>query len=264
MATSRAVSFRNLAKLTATQSRHLHMTGPSTFPSPMLTSERPAFNLPTDTAGLRAECNKRNLPVIGNKAEVLLLSYMYKLQCRKFGLTNCIQQLRDRLSADELIKSRSFSTALNDNRRPSASTTSANASKPVRQFNTSRALKAVNDSSTVDFAYLPQFETEASDTRVQIPLAPDSKVAKPAIVVEDAVVHRPEISTNSADIPQNVAYMAEVHDNSAAEIDYDRLADVVSGTASKVSGATNEGALKQVWNGFLDDLLGPKSGPRSA
>ena len=70
MAASRASSLRTLTKLTATQSRHLHMTGPSTFPSPMLTSERPAFNLPTDIAGLRAECQKRNLPVTGNRAEV--------------------------------------------------------------------------------------------------------------------------------------------------------------------------------------------------
>ncbi|KAF2229945.1 hypothetical protein EV356DRAFT_520446 [Viridothelium virens] len=238
MAASRASSLRNLTKLTATQSRHLHMTGPSTFPSPMLTSERPAFNLPTDTAGLRAECQKRNLPVTGNKAE-----------------------LRDRLSADELIKSRSFSTALEATRRPSTTTTTTS-SKPVRHFNTSRALKAVNDSSTVDFAYLPRFETEAADAQVQIPLAPDSTQVNPdaASFVEEAAVHRGEISTSAADIPHNVAHMAEVHDNSAAPIDYHTLADVVSGTASKLSSATKGGTLREVWDGFLDDLLGPKSG----
>ena len=73
MAASRASSLRALTKVAATQTRHLHMTGPSTFPSSILTSERPAFNLPTDIAGLRAECSKRNLPVNGNKAEVILL-----------------------------------------------------------------------------------------------------------------------------------------------------------------------------------------------
>ncbi|KAL9097345.1 MAG: hypothetical protein Q9165_000772 [Trypethelium subeluteriae] len=242
MAASRASSLRNITKLTATQSRHLHMTGPSTFPSPMLTSERPAFNLPTDTAGLRAECQKRSLPVTGNKAE-----------------------LRDRLSADELIKSRSFSTALDATRRPSttsSASTSTSTSKPVRHFNTSRALKAVNDSSTVDFAYLPRFESEVSEAQVQIPLAPDSTQVNPdaASFAEDAAVHRAEISTSAADIPHNVAHMAEVHDNSAAPIDYHTLADVVAGTASKLSSATKEGTLREVWNGFLDDLLGPKSG----
>ena len=58
--------------------------------------------------------------------------------------------------------------------------------------------------------------------------------------------------------------MAEVHDNSAAEIDYHRLADAVSGAASKFAGATaKDGPWRRVWEGFLDDLLGPKSGPKA-
>lgn len=51
------------------QSRALHMTGPATFSS-LLTSERPALNLPGDVAGLRAECQKRKLPTSGTKDEV--------------------------------------------------------------------------------------------------------------------------------------------------------------------------------------------------
>lgn len=51
------------------QSRSLHMTGPATFSS-LLTSERPALNLPRDLAGLRAECQKRQLPTSGSKDEV--------------------------------------------------------------------------------------------------------------------------------------------------------------------------------------------------
>ncbi|KAI9664464.1 MAG: hypothetical protein M1821_005910 [Bathelium mastoideum] len=226
------------------------MTGPSTFPSPMLTSERPAFNLPTDIAGLRAECQQRNLPVTGNKAE-----------------------LRDRVAADELIKSRSFSTALDAVRRPSVPTSSKDASRPTRHFNTSRALKAVKDSSTVDFAYLPRIDaesassTDADEAHVRLPLAPDASGRSPraALADEDAAVHRAEISTSSADIPHHVASMAEVHDNSAAAIDYHSLADVMSGAASKLRGAAaEEGTVRQVWNGFLDDLLGPRSGPKTA
>jgi hypothetical protein len=51
------------------QTRSLHMTGPATFSS-LLTSERPALNLPRDLAGLRAECQKRKLPTSGSKDEV--------------------------------------------------------------------------------------------------------------------------------------------------------------------------------------------------
>lgn len=52
------------------QVRGLHMTGPATFPSPLLTAERPALNLPKDVAGLRAECSRRQLPTTGSKSEV--------------------------------------------------------------------------------------------------------------------------------------------------------------------------------------------------
>lgn len=69
MAAPRTTSVRALRTLSQ-QSRQLHMTGPATFPSPLLTSERPALNLPRDIAGLRAECLKRKLPATGSKSEV--------------------------------------------------------------------------------------------------------------------------------------------------------------------------------------------------
>lgn len=50
------------------------MTGPATFPSPLLTAERPASNLPRDIAGLRAECKRRKLDFTGSKQEVTITS----------------------------------------------------------------------------------------------------------------------------------------------------------------------------------------------
>ena len=47
----------------------------------------------------------------------------------------------------------------------------------TRQFNTSRSLKAINDSSTIDFAYLPDFDPDAgvnAGPAVRVPLLPAS------------------------------------------------------------------------------------------
>jgi hypothetical protein len=78
-----------------------------------------------------------------------------------------------RLSADDLTRSRAFSTAVNANKRPSAE--QKDESKPaVRHFNTSRTLKANNDSSTIDFAYLPEniFDPENPEAAIRVPLLP--------------------------------------------------------------------------------------------
>jgi hypothetical protein len=46
------------------------MTGPATFPSPVLTAERPVSNRPRDIAGLRAECKRRKLDFSGSMHDV--------------------------------------------------------------------------------------------------------------------------------------------------------------------------------------------------
>jgi hypothetical protein len=92
-------------------------------------------------------------------------------------LTN--PQLISRLSADEITSSRAFSTAVEQSKRPTTTEQKTDsASTPVRHFNTSRALKQVNDSSTIDFAYLPDFDpdnVEASSTlMMRVPIMPDN------------------------------------------------------------------------------------------
>jgi hypothetical protein len=46
----------------------------------------------------------------------------------------------------------------------------------VRHFNTSRSLKAVNDTSTIDFAYFPDFnpDLEGPAPTIRVPLLPQS------------------------------------------------------------------------------------------
>jgi hypothetical protein len=88
MAASRATStsVRSLTRFTATQTRQLHMTGPSTY-SAVLTSERPAFNGPTDLNGMRAECKRRNLPTNGSKADVSFLAFIFHTWTKERQLT---------------------------------------------------------------------------------------------------------------------------------------------------------------------------------
>lgn len=169
MQASRASS-RALAAIAAgsKQTRSLHMTGPATFSS-LLTSERPALNLPRDLASLRAECQKRKLPTSGTKDEVrTTIEPPIAISTPTQGplLTPIANQLTSRLSAHELANTRAFSTAVQDSKRPIPDPTAVG--KTVRHFNTSRSLKAVNDTSTIDFAFLPDFDPDAGSSPVNI------------------------------------------------------------------------------------------------
>lgn len=66
-----------------------------------------------------------------------------------------------RLKADDLTHSRAFTSAVDASKRPSldAQQTPPNA---TRHINTSRVLKAPKDTSTIDFAYLPEHDAEDS------------------------------------------------------------------------------------------------------
>ncbi|KAB2579081.1 DNA-binding SAP [Lasiodiplodia theobromae] len=246
MSASRASSLRALKFLSAhsrqvvrsRQVRGLHMTGPATFPSPLLTAERPAVRLPKDIAGLRAECARRQLPTVGSKSE-----------------------LTERLTADSL-QARGFSSAVETSKRPTADASASASAQPARHFNTSRTLKSVNDSSTIDFAYLPESTAEAESFNVRVPLLPDVNFNSPRAQtieeLESPQPMRPEISTVSADTTYFHApsALSDVTDNSA--IDFQGLASAATSAASR-SVAQTESTIKRVWNGFLDDLLAPKA-----
>ncbi|KAF2266630.1 hypothetical protein CC78DRAFT_121603 [Lojkania enalia] len=219
------------------QTRNLHMTGPATFSS-LVTSDRPGLNLPRDVAGLRAECQKRKLPTYGTKAELI-----------------------DRLSTHETTKSRAFSTAIHDSKRPIPGPAAAGES--VREFNTSRSLKAVNDSSTIDFAYLPDFDPDAGQSPViRVPILPETQPSEAnkaytAVEVEEPVM-LPSIMTAAADGTHifSPSAMTEVSDNNS--VDFQGMAARVAERFGKPV-EEKAGMMKEVWNSLVDDILGPKS-----
>jgi hypothetical protein len=99
----------------------------------------------------------------------MLLSHSHNIEA---NLTS--RQLISRLNADELTRSRAFSTAVEQSKRPV--TKQSETPKTVRHFNTSRSLKAVKDSSTMDFTYLPDIDpnNEEGSVLMRVPILPDN------------------------------------------------------------------------------------------
>ncbi|MCJ1410884.1 hypothetical protein MMC19_004971 [Ptychographa xylographoides] len=142
---------------------------------------------------------------------------------------------------------------------------------PSRHFNTSRSLKAVNDSSTIDFAYMPQFALEIPQAPeiMRIPLLPDNYVPpRRSVAQQEAVesVIRPQIETASADSSGVVSAMSEVTDNHSMEGQMD-MYDLTKQVGKAAMGVVEEnveqvkkhgGVVKELWTGLLDDLLGKK------
>ena len=141
----------------------------------------------------------------------------------------------------------------------------------TRHFNTTRALKSVNDSSTIDFAYMPQFELDLSsnEQQIRVPLLPDNYYpTRKSAALQEAIepVMRPEISVMSGETAHiaGPSAMSEVVDNHAMDLDPYDLTSKVHTAASKIVGVPVEklnepGVLTELWNGLLDDLLGKRA-----
>jgi hypothetical protein len=65
----------------------------------------------------------------------------------------------------------------------------------VRRFNTSRSLKSVNDSSTLDFMHLPEFDLESRSVPmgIRVPIIPWANVASRGAESEDTVSFNPSL-----------------------------------------------------------------------
>lgn len=169
-----------------------------------------------------------------------------------------LPQLLSRLNADELAHSRAFSTAAEQMKRPAI--VRAEAPKTTRTFNTSRSLKAVNDSSTMDFAYFPtEAGVEVEQEVFRVPIIPTNyTAASRAPEIEEVVVMKPEISTMSADavfLP-----MSDLSDGHSLNIDFHAMADKVAANLRSMKVPVEEQAsvAKQIWNDMVDDILGTK------
>lgn len=144
----------------------------------------------------------------------------------------------------------------------------SNASRP---FSASQASRAAKDSSSIDFAYMPQFEiqTPSQSEILRVPILPSNSTAPGRSDEADGAVIRPEITTVSAsgthiDSP---SAMSEVTDNDAIELSpfdlTDKVMTAATAAASKVTGISAEklkepGVIQDLWSGLLDDILGAK------
>lgn len=188
-------------------------------------------------------------------------------------------QLITRLNADELAHHRAFSTAAAAAATASRPTVNTASNAPTtRHFNTSRALKAVNDSSTIDFAYLPTetellgpnaHNTTAFET-VRVPIIPTNftptapktvPAATPilASVADDAAVMKPEISTMSADAAAAIAPLAELSDCHAMHVDFHAVAEDVAAPlqprGAKAAVQEGEGVFGRIFGDMVEDLV---------
>ncbi|KAI9788822.1 MAG: hypothetical protein M1835_002046 [Candelina submexicana] len=248
MASIRTASSRAL-KIAAGSTRHIHKTSTAANPSAILTAN--AY-LPRSIADLKSECRKRKLKVSGTKAELIA-----------------------RLNGNDILNSQSFSTAAKPTRKTPTQSINTSISPPTQSlhtFKSTSSLQAYHDTSTIDLALLPPLEPSPQrQESIRVPLLPDlfypqrSGANATATETPDTVI-RPEISTmaHSGTHISAPSAMSEVTDNAAADIDPFDLSKKVTVAASKMTGLPVEelerpGVLRELWEGFLDDLLGKKT-----
>ncbi|CAG7944575.1 unnamed protein product [Penicillium nalgiovense] len=166
------------------------------------------------------------------------------------------------LSNHDVLQSRAFSIAM---RRINGSAFPDSSSS--RQFNTSRATKALNDSSTVDFVFMPNMaDLDAAPLQhgIQVPVLPEH----PSIQGRQTPTTPPmkpqiyTVSGTGADVPASA--MSEVVDNHAIDLDPFSLTEAVgrSRVGEEIQRRSNDssepGVIRELWAGFLDDVMGPK------
>ncbi|OJJ44733.1 hypothetical protein ASPZODRAFT_153620 [Penicilliopsis zonata CBS 506.65] len=255
MAAPRSSSLRALRLLsqhhhaTSAVRRGLHITGVNSA-QPANPADKASLYASRTLSDLKAECQRRSLRIIGSKSDLI-----------------------ERLSNHDVLQSRAFSIAM---KRINGSAFTEN---NTRQFNTSRAQKAVNDSSTVDFAYMPSLaELEAPVSRTagpQVPILPDLYSTAAAAsslsttIPAAAAPMKPQIYTVSGNADVSASPMSEVVDNHAMDIDPFSLTETVNKARTneaiqrQSAGHLEPGVVQQLWSGFLDDLLGPKQSTKT-
>lgn len=119
----------------------------------------------------------------------------------------------------------------------------------------------------------PLYDIEARETPVSFARTPNLQFStlafagvgiREGLVWADSTLHQvmePQIYTVAADGTHisAPAAMSDIHDNAAMNIDFEGLANQATKTVTGKSVEEQVGTVKQVWNGFLDDLFGPKA-----
>jgi hypothetical protein len=147
----------------------------------------------------------------------------------------------------------------------------------------------VNDSSTIDFAFLPDMDSslEPERTEIRVPILPHIESDDANAILDrhdidaeaggmdgpgDSAVMKPQILTVTEtladgahvdlDLNGHASAMSDVQDNHGTEMSVDALTEL-AGTVGKsarklVDKVPEQPAIKRVWSGFLDDLFGEK------
>ncbi|KAL6707144.1 hypothetical protein ACN47E_004691 [Coniothyrium glycines] len=132
----------------------------------------------------------------------------------------------------------------------------------VRHFNTSRSLKAVGDSSTIDFAYIPDFDpdTQTAPVKLRVPILPwtnPSAAIKAELTEAEAEVMTPTIHTVAADGTHVHAPSAMSEMTDSNQFDYQGLAASVAEKLSQPAGQSTS-MVRQILGDMLEDIMGPK------
>ncbi|CAK47905.1 altered inheritance of mitochondria protein 34, mitochondrial [Aspergillus awamori] len=244
MAAPRSSSLRALRVLSQQHSttpsirRGLHITGAQSA-QPANVSDRASLYASRTLADLKNECVKRSLRSSGSQSELV-----------------------ERLSNHDFLQSRAFSIAM---KRINGSSSAEK--NHGRQFNTSRSSKAVGDSSTVDFAYMPsmaEIDAPAARADPQIPILSDIYTHYDPTQSQEAPM-RPQVYTVSGGAGDiSASPMTEVVDNHSVDIDPFSLTETVGKSRfgeelkRQQNGTSEPGVVRELWSGFLEDLLGSK------
>ncbi|KAI3006177.1 hypothetical protein CBS147346_3805 [Aspergillus niger] len=244
MAAPRSSSLRALRVLSQQHSttpsirRGLHITGAQSA-QPANVSDRASLYASRTLADLKNECVKRSLRSSGSQSELV-----------------------ERLSNHDFLQSRAFSIAM---KRINGSSSAEK--YHGRQFNTSRSSKAVGDSSTVDFAYMPsmaEIDAPAARADPQIPILSDIYTHYDPTQSQEAPM-RPQVYTVSGGAGDiSASPMTEVVDNHSVDIDPFSLTETVGKSRfgeelkRQQNGTSEPGVVRELWSGFLEDLLGSK------
>lgn len=156
----------------------------------------------------------------------------------------------------------------------------------TRSFNTSRANKAVHDNSTIDFAYLPKLFSEEwgpQPAAIRVPILPsifsddaEERLEQyPSLEAAaggyqgseggDVKIMAPQIETAQQKTPSEMSHMSDVGDGHTTEMSVETLSELsnILGTNAQkfvdMVKDKDEGTIRKIWSGFLDDLLGSKN-----
>lgn len=229
--------------------RRIHTSAKAARPSTLLESSRSSRYLPRNTKALKEECKKRQLNSTGNKAELV-----------------------DRLAAHDMLTTHRDYHSMSSGHRPTTPSAPVYHTIPMMQgFQTSAPKQALHDMSTIDFFFFPEIPADPPlnpFAKLRVPLLPDnynpdrSPDSAHAIETMDEALPRAEINI-VASHPEDVmpATISEVVGNDGEDMDLSLLTKNFSSTAIKE--LKEKSLVGELWNGLVEDVLGPK-GPKIA